>query len=139
MSVEEKKAVVRRFVEEVYNKGNLNAVDELVAEAYVDHAQNVQGRAAVKEIVSSIRAAFPDLQVTIEDMVAEGDTVAVRTRSTHTHRGHFMGIPPTGVEGSHTGMAFIRIVDGQVVEFWEEADMLGLLQQLDAVPTPGAA
>ena len=83
--------------------------------------------------------AFPDLQFTIEDMVAEGDFVVVRHTTRGTHQGNFRGIPPTGKQVSGTGMFIDRIVNGKAVEQWINGDDLGLLQQLGVVPTPGQA
>ncbi|MFW5942870.1 MAG: ester cyclase, partial [Chloroflexota bacterium] len=131
---ERNKQITRHFIEEVLNKGNLDVMDELMAPDFVSHSHGTKGREAYRAVLEGIRRAFPDLQGTIDIMVAEGEWVAVRTTVAHTHLGPFMGVEPTGVHGTHTGMAFVRIVDGQMVEFWEEADMLGLLQQLGAVP-----
>lgn len=71
--------------------------------------------------------------MTVEDILVAGDKVAVRTIATHTHKGEFMGVPATGIRGSHTGITVVRIEDGKVVESWEESDMLGLLSQIGAV------
>lgn len=139
MSTETNKELTRRFIDEVFNKGNLDLIDEYVAEDYVDHAQGLQGRDAYKHVLAGIRHAFPDLHVTIEDMLAEDDRVAVRITATHTHEGEFMGIPPTGVHGAHTGITIVRLEDGKVVEAWEESDMLGVLSQIGAVEVAGSS
>jgi steroid delta-isomerase-like uncharacterized protein len=81
--------------------------------------------------------AFPDLERTLEDLVAEGDKVVVRWSARGTHSGDFNGIPPTGKQASSSGITIFRIADGQIVEEWSESDMLGLLQQVGAIPSPG--
>lgn len=131
---EANKALARRFVEEVVNQGNLALVDELIAPDFVSHSHGIQGRDAYRQLLAGIRTAFPDLQMEIEQLIAEGEWVALRGTTSHTHEGPFMSIPPTGIHGSHSGMAMVRVVDGRIVEFWEEADMLGLLRQLGAIP-----
>ncbi|MFW6098236.1 MAG: ester cyclase [Chloroflexota bacterium] len=128
------KTLVRRIVEEVLNRGRLEVIDELVDESFVLHSHGLEGRDAFKRLVRDIRRAFPDLHCEIELMIAEDDLVAMRLTTTHTHLGPFMGVAPTGVHGSHSGMSFVRVVDSRAVEHWEEADMLGLLQQLGALP-----
>lgn len=132
-TAEQNRALAHTFVGEIFNQGNLDAIDDYVAEDYVDHAQGFQGRERYRQVIAGIQHAFPDLHVTVEDVLVDGDKVAVRTTATHTHEGEFMGIPPTGVHGSHTGITIVRIEDGKVAESWEESDMLGLLTQLDAV------
>jgi steroid delta-isomerase-like uncharacterized protein len=81
--------------------------------------------------------AFPDLERTLEDLVAEGDKVVVRWSARGTHSGDFNGIPPTGKQASSSGITIFRLADGQIVEEWSESDMLGLLQQVGAIPSPG--
>ncbi len=131
---ERNKALVRRMVQEVFNQGRLAVIDELVDESFVLHSHGLEGRESFKNLVRDIRRAFPDLRGEIDLMIAEDDLVAMRLTTTHTHLGPFMGVAPTGVHGSHTGMSFVRIAGGKAVEHWEEADMLGLLQQLGALP-----
>ncbi len=140
MSVEENKTIERRYMEEVWTKGNLAAVDELVATNYVDHtpmpgaSPDLQG---LKQFVTVVTAAFPDWQPTIEDMIAEGDKVVVRFRGSGTHKGEFMGIPPTGKQVTMMAIAIHRIAGGKIVENWLQADMLGMMVQLGVVPPPG--
>ena len=133
------KTLVRRSIEEVYNQGNLAVVDDLVASDFVIHlpSEEIHGPAGAKQYVAALRAAFPDLRVTIEDQFAEGDRVATRWTARGTHTGAFQGIPPTGKRGSMTGIDIDRIADGRVVECWVNSDDLGLLQQLGVIPTPG--
>jgi predicted ester cyclase len=84
-----------------------------------------------------MNAAFPGLERTLEDLVAEGDKVVVRWSARGTHSGDFNGIPPTGKVASSSGITIFRVADGQIVEEWSESDMLGLLQQVGAIPSPG--
>ncbi len=142
MSAEAHKALIQRAVD-AFNQGDWEAVDQLFAAHYVDHdrfrAGLPPGPVGVKHAWSMFRAAFPDLYASIEDLIAEGDTVAVRGAIRGTHQGELLGIPPTGKQVTVTLMDINRIEGGQLVERWGEADMLGLLQQLGAIPTPGQA
>jgi len=154
MSTEDNKTIVRRFIEEVWNKGNVAAVDELMAPNCVEHLAsptNVPVPAKfqltleeLKQFVSQFRSAFPDLHETVELQVAEGDLVVnrVMVRGTHTgeYRGLvFKGIPPTGKQVTWTFTEIVRIVDGKIVEHWMNDDAVGRLQQIGALPIPGQA
>src|SRR5438552_5739601 len=132
MSTEQNKDVVRRFLEEVWNAGNLDVVDELIAPDYVNHTDPGQppGPEGVKPLVTQFRSAFPDVHNAIEDVVAEEDRVAVRVTIRGTHKGELFGIPPTGKHATITGMAFYRVANGQLAEHWVVRDHLGLLQQV---------
>jgi steroid delta-isomerase-like uncharacterized protein len=142
MSTDANKAIVRRIYEEVISKGNLALLDELCAPDIVDHAAlpgSPPGREGVRQWFTLIRTAFPDTQVTVEDLIAEGDKVVARVRPEGTQHGEFLGIPPTGKYMTITAMDMFRVADGKIVEHWGEQDMLGLLQQLGAIPTPEQA
>ena len=139
MSVEENKAIFRRIVEEGFNKGNLAIVDELVATNHVNHTDNVHGPEEYKQFITMYRTAFPDLHMTIEDQIAEGDKVVNRWTSRGTHKGDLMGIPPTGKQTTVTGMYVARIIGGKIVEEWGNLDALGMMQQIGVVPPPGQA
>jgi steroid delta-isomerase-like uncharacterized protein len=138
MSIEDNKANVRRGFEAV-NQKNLAVFDELLTPDVVFHSASttMQGLEAYKQFLSMLFTAFPDLQFTIEDMIAEGDTVVVRYTTRGTHQGAFRGIAPTGKQVSGTGMFIDRIVNGKAVEQWFNGDDLGLLQQLGVIPAPG--
>lgn len=140
---ERNKAVERRLLEEVYSQGKLDIVDELVASDFVGHGTAAdggdQGRDAYKQFVVEMRSAFPDLQITVEDQIAEGDKVVTRWRARGTHTGVFQGIPPTGKSGEISGTIIDRIAGGKVVECWSNTDDLGLLQQLGVMPAPHRA
>jgi steroid delta-isomerase-like uncharacterized protein len=139
MAIEEHKTLVHRAVE-AFNRGNWDVVDRLFAPNYVDHDRSrvdlPPGPAGVKQAWTGFRAAFPDLHATIDDLVAEGDKVAVRGSFRGTHQGELMGIPPTGKPVTVTLIDVNRIENGRLAERWAEADMLGMLQQLGVVPGP---
>jgi steroid delta-isomerase-like uncharacterized protein len=137
MSVAEHKALIHRAVD-AFNQGDLSAVDQLFTPDYVDHdpsrAGLPPGPAGVKLAWQGFRAAFPDAQVTVDDSVAEGQTVAVRGTLRGTHHGELMGIPATARPVRVTFIDFNRIANGQMAERWAEADTLGLMQQVGAIP-----
>jgi predicted ester cyclase len=139
MSSEENEAIVRKAVE-AFNRNDLDAVDRLFAAGYVDHdpsrAGLPPGPEGVKQAWSMFRTAFPDLRATIEETIAEGDRVAVRGEIHGTHRGELMGIPPTGNKVTVELIDINRIENGELVERWGEADMLGMMRQLGIVPAP---
>jgi steroid delta-isomerase-like uncharacterized protein len=141
MSVEENKAIARRSLEEVWNQGNLDIVEELFASDYVYHdpgnPAGWHGQEGIRQAVSTYRAAYPDLHFAIEDMVAEGDKVVLRWTGTGTHKGTLMGIPPTGKHVTTPGMNLIRYSAGRAVEEWSGWDTLGMMQQLGVVPPMG--
>jgi steroid delta-isomerase-like uncharacterized protein len=138
MSVEENKALVHRYLEEVYNKKNVAAIDELIAPNLIAHAYGPPAdREGYKQVLSMLFTAFPDYHLTVEDMVAEGDKVAVRFTWSGTHKGEFTGLAPTGKQVTVTAMTIHRVEDGKVVETWGLVDRLGQMQQLGVVPSPG--
>ena len=141
---EENKAVVRREAEEIYSHtGNLDAADEIYAPDFIGHdaasPEPIRGPEGVKQYAGMYRSAFPDIQATVEDQTAEGDTVATRWRARGTHQGELMGSAPTGNTVEITGMSFSRISEGKIVEAWYNGDDLGMMQQIGAVPEPGQA
>ncbi len=133
---ERNKAIVRRSFDEVYNQGNLAVVDELVSNDFVAHIsdQDIHGSSHMKQYVRQLRQAFPDLHVSIDDQVAEGDKVVTRWTATGTQSGVFQGIPPTGRRGTMSGIDIDYVIDGKTVECWSLADTLSLLQQLGVIP-----
>lgn len=142
MSTEDNKALVRRWYDEVLNKKNSAAISEFCAPNLVDHSLPPGlpgGIEGTKQFIGMYVTAFPDLHLTVEDMITEGDKVASRLSISGTQQGAFMGIPPTGKHMTSTGIDIIRIADGKFVEHWLEADNLGLLQQLGVIPAPGQA
>ena len=131
MGVEENKLLVKRYLE-LWNTGDPAIADEIFAPNYVDHLHpnSEPGPESVKQEVASFRAAFPDVHATIEQMIGEGDIVAFRFVLRGTHQGQFDPFPPTGQEVVLTGMDFVRIVDGKLVELWSSQDTLSWVQQL---------
>ena len=140
MSMEENKALAHRYLEEVYAKGNLDVVDECLDSDIQDHEefgdQKPAGLVGIKELVRAFRAAFPDISVTIEDLVAEGDRVFIRSNWEGTHKGEFMGISPTGKHIYFSSMDEIRISSGKIKEHWGITDTMYLATQLGAVSMP---
>jgi predicted ester cyclase len=136
---EENKRVVRRFPEEVATQGNIDVIDEICAEDILDHSPlgEKQGRDELKEQAKYLLSAFGDLSVTVEDIIAEGDTVAMRVTVRGTHEGEFMGVEPTGKEFEFQNTVFARLKDGKVVERWIRPDLFGLMQQLGVIEPPG--
>jgi predicted ester cyclase len=132
------KAVVRRQEEELFTRGNLDAADEIYAPNYVGHdpsnPEDIQGLEAAKQAASDYRKAFPDLQVIIEELIAEGDKVAARVRFRGTHPGELEGIAPTGRRVESTGIVISRMEGGKIAEDWANFDDLGLMCQLRAIP-----
>ena len=138
MSAEDNKALARRGFEETMNQRNLTVLDELHVPDFVFHAasRTIQGREPFKQFISMFLTAFPDLHVTIEDMIGEGDRVVVRFTYGGTHKGDFMGIPPTGKQVAVTGISIMRVANGKFLEEWINTD---LMQQLGVVSVPGQA
>ena len=137
MSAEENKALARRVIEEMFNKGNLALADELIAPEYVDHdpamPEDIRGPEGFKQYVGAYRSAFSDLHVGIEDQIAEGDKVVTRWTGTGTHDGEFASIAPTGNRVTLPGMEIVRISGGKLVEGWEGYDSMNLMRQLGVV------
>ena len=139
---EENKAILRRIVEEIINQKNLDLVDEFYPIDYVFHlpgAPEIHGAEGFKQYFATAFAAFPDFHVTIEDIFAERDKVVSRVTMRGTHKGEFMGIPPTEKQVNVTGIAIHRFADGKIVEDWENMDFMSFMQQLGVIPPPEGA
>ncbi len=143
MSAEENKAVARRWYEEGMAGGNLAVIDELFTPDFRDHNPQAQaagaGREGFKRFFEGSVASLKDVRVPVEDMIAEGDKVVARFTFHGTIEGDFMGIPATGKAMTLTAIDILRFEDNKIAEHWGEADMLGLLQQLGAIPAPSGA
>ena len=139
MLLEENKALIRRSLEEIWNKGNHDAIDEFYAVDGIDHNAppgSPPGFDFMKHFHNTIHVAFSDTRVTVEDLIAEGDKVVCRFTASGTQKGEFMGIPPTGRRFTITEIRIYRIVGGKIVECWGLFDQMGLMQQLgDKQPT----
>jgi steroid delta-isomerase-like uncharacterized protein len=137
---EANKALMRRETEEVWNNHNPDAIDEFYAPDYVNHNAPPgmpNDREGHKALVSAYLGAFPDLKVTNDILVAEGDIVVNRSTGTGTHTGELMGIPATGKRMTVTTIAIARVAGGKIAEMWSEVDLMGMMQQLGVIPAPG--
>jgi steroid delta-isomerase-like uncharacterized protein len=135
MSINENKAIVMRWFAEL-DRGNLDIVDDLIADDYVDHNPALPnlpaGREGVRQYVRILKAAFPDANHTIEDVIAEGDKVMTRVTARGTFLGECIGYQPNGNVIEISGIAVHRIEDGRLVEHWAHADMAGFMHQIGA-------
>ena len=140
MSTEENKAIVHRIFNEFLNTGNLDAADEFFAVNFVNHSPGrgtAPDREGMKQFIASLRTTFPDMKLSPDDLIAEGDKVAVRMTASGTHLGEIARVPPTGKRISWDAMSILHFVDGKVVERWNLSDELAILQQLGVRPTRG--
>jgi steroid delta-isomerase-like uncharacterized protein len=137
------KAVARRSLEELFSAGKLDVADEIYTSDFVAHdpalPEPVRGVAGVKEMVAGYRAAFPDLRVSADQQIREGETVVTRWTAVGTHQGELFGIAPTGKQATITGISIERFSGDRIAEEWISWDTLGLLQQLGAVPALASA
>ena len=136
---DENKDLIRRWFEEVWNQGQYKVVDEMLAPNAPSYGlggggEPVRGPEALKAFQQGFRAAFPDIHVEVEDILAEEDRVAARFSARATHTGDFLGIPPTGQTVIIPGMCIVRVRDGRIVESWNHYDLFGLLRQMGAKP-----
>jgi steroid delta-isomerase-like uncharacterized protein len=140
MSAEARKALERRLIEEVWNKGNLDFAEECFTPDYVNHdpssPEGIRGPEGFKQNVAAIRAAFPDFRMEIVDQVAEGEKVVTRYVITGTQKSELAGIPPSGRRIEVAGMGIDYFRGDKICESWEYYDMLGMMQQLGAIPYP---
>jgi steroid delta-isomerase-like uncharacterized protein len=137
MSTEENKALIRRFYEEVFNNRNLAALDDFYAPNHIDHTLPPGlpvGPEGTKQAIATMLEGFPDLHISIEDMIAEGDKVVIRFTTHGTQQGTLGGIPPTNKQVAISTIEITRIAEGKIVEDWGLDDRLGMLQQLGLVP-----
>jgi steroid delta-isomerase-like uncharacterized protein len=141
-SDDDNRAVARRFGEEVWGQGDMEAADAVLADDFVEHHPapgQPPGREGHKQVVELWRTAFPDLTLTVDDLFADGAKVALRWTARGTHRGALMGLPPTGRQVTLTGIDVLRIVDGRIAERWGEFNGIEMLQQLGALPAADAS
>ena len=140
---EQNKAIVRRLFEELWNKGNLSVADQLFSPNYAHHDPSTpdfgRGPESERKRATLYRTAFPDLQLTIEDLLAEGETVMARWSCRGTHKGDLSGIAPTGKQFNISGVSIARLANGKLAEGWINWDAQGLMQQLGVVPELGKA
>lgn len=138
---EKNTAAMRRFYDEVMAKGNMKTIDELVADNFVEHytptPDSPKDKAGLKQMMGMFRMGFPDLQITIEDIIAKGDKVWAYTTMRGTNTGEFMGMPATGKKIAVKGLDIVRFANGKAVEHWGLNDDLAMMQQLGMIPMPG--
>jgi steroid delta-isomerase-like uncharacterized protein len=138
MSIENNKAMTRRFYEEVFNRGNLDLVEEFVSEDFVDHegipGLPKTGPKAIRALFEMSVAGFSDLHFTIDELIGEGDKVVARGRMSGTHTGEFMGIPPTNKSVEVQLVDIFEIHDGKATQHWGVMDQAGMMQQLGLTP-----
>jgi predicted ester cyclase len=138
MSAEANKAVVRHMVEEVYNKANIELAGKYFDKGCVLHHPALPGPMEGLEMVmgfmGGIFVAFPDFRADVQDMIAEGDKLVVRSIISGTFEGPFAGIPPTGLHTTWSATGIYRMVEGKICEIWEDVDMLGSFQRLGVLP-----
>lgn len=139
VTTEKNKATILRFWEEVFNGRELSLIEELFTTDWVYHGvggQKIYGMKGLKEFLTDYYSAFPDIQVKVENLVAEGDKVVSHVTSRGTHKGELMGIAPTGKQVTVPVICISRFVGGKIVEDWEMIDLFGMMQQLDVIPSP---
>jgi steroid delta-isomerase-like uncharacterized protein len=131
------KQIAQRWFAEVMNEGKEETIDELCAESFVEHDPlpgTSPDRQGIHDFVKQVRAAFPDIEMTADDILAEGDRLAVRSTMRGTHQGEFMGIPASGKKVEVSNYDFVRFENDQVVEHWGTIDSAALMEQIGAVP-----
>jgi steroid delta-isomerase-like uncharacterized protein len=135
----ENEALAQRFHRDIFQAGNLAVADEILAPDFAMHSPGApseltHGSEGMKRFATAMRTAFPDLQATHEDTISQGDKVVIRWTLSGTHIGPWLGIPPTARSFRVSGIDIFRILDGKLVELWQEGDTLGFLQQLGVIP-----
>jgi steroid delta-isomerase-like uncharacterized protein len=137
MSVEDNKALTRRFYTEI-NQGNAGVIDELISEDFVEHegfpGLPSSGREAPRAFFELFKAAFPDFQITPDEVIGEGDKVVVRATMSGTHKGEFMGAPPTGKGFKVEAIDIVEVHDGQATAHWGQTDQVAMMEQLGLAP-----
>jgi len=140
MSLEKNKTAALRIPLEVFNKGNVNVADEVMAADYIEYAPVPPGLppgvAGFKLFIPAFRAAFPDFQFTVDDVIAEGDKVVVRLTAQGTQKGEFAGLPASGKQATWSEIHICDMANGKLVEHWVVQDRLGMMQQLGFIPVP---
>ena len=140
---EQNKAIVRRWFEEVWNRGRVETIDELLAPHGIGHGlgdseADTHGPEGFKPFVANLRGAIPDMHISLDDVIGEGDRVALRFTLRGTHTGPGLGIPPSGNRVQIQGVIIVKLLNGQLVEAWNSYDQLGLLRQIGALPAGGS-
>lgn len=137
MGIEENRNLAARWTEDIWNRGSIAAIDNICAPDFTFNYAfpgMSSDRDGYKQVVAAYRSAFPDMRLTNEIVIAEGDKIAIRWRGNSTHRGEFMGVAPTGKQVVMTGNTIARIEAGKIVEEYTEMDLFGLMQQISPAP-----
>ena len=139
LTTDANKDLVRRFIAEVFLERRFDAVDELLTDDFTPHTWGKvePGKSPMKAAIERVSHGLSDATMTIEDVIAEGDRVAVRLTSSAVQTGEFMGLPPSGKTYTIGEIHIFRIEDGKVAEHWHQADFMGMMRQLGALPGPG--
>jgi steroid delta-isomerase-like uncharacterized protein len=140
MSAEENKALVRHFIEEVYNERNVDALDQMLTPDYAEHDEPptsplLHGPEILKRTVPQIFGAFPNIRYEVEDMISEGEKVVTHWTARGAQRGEFMGVAPTDREVRFSGITIYQIANGKIAQTWAVWDALGLFEQIGLIPT----
>lgn len=135
---DQNKMIARQVFEDIQSQGNIELIDQIIASDYVGHTppQEFHGPEGAKQFTLMLRNAFPDLEVSVKDQIAEGDKVVTRWTAQGTHQGEFMAIPATGKPIRIAGVTIFRVAQGKLLEGWNNPDLLSMLQQIGALPTP---
>ena len=141
MKADDHKTLILRIADDIWNRGDLAVVDEVMAPSARYHGPHMPnglgGRENWRQAIGMYRSAFPDSHITFEELIVSGDTVVGRWNATATHTGQLPGVAPTGKPIAIGGITIYRIANGKIVEAWEQLDMLGMWQQLGVVTVPG--
>ncbi len=139
---DDNKAIVRRFVDEVFIQGRKDSVDELLADDFVAHtwpSTTGDPKADLKAAIDRVGKGLADPEFTVDDLIGEGDQVAARLTTAATQVGPFMGMPPSGKRYTIEEIHWFRLRDGKVVEHWHQMDQVGMMRQLGAMPEPATS
>lgn len=143
MSIETNKEVVQGYYDQIWNNGRLDLVEEYIAEDFSENNMpqipGLNGRDSLQAVIGGVREGLPDVEITLHDVIAEGNKVVTHYTFTATHQGEFMGVPATGNQLTVSGAAIFLLVNARIVEIWNFADNLAMMQQLGVIPTPEAA
>jgi steroid delta-isomerase-like uncharacterized protein len=140
MSTQTNRATVRRYIEQVIGEGRADLVEEFLAEDVALHGTGLPpGQEAIKQWVAMLAAAFPDRKTTVDELIAEGDRVVLRSTMAGTHQGEMQGIPATGRAVTQPSITIFRLANGKIAEGWYASDHLSFMQQLGVIPTPQEA
>lgn len=132
--IKQNENIIKRYIEEVWNQGKLEVLDEIIDPSYINHSPGapnpIPGPEGLKPIIAGMRKAFPDLKFTIENMVITDEQVVIHCTMHGTHTGDLFGLPPTGRKVKVNQMQIERIKNGKIVEHWRQSDDLGMMRQL---------